>query len=443
MPGIYVARATWVVAAVGGLLAAGGPALAGGFGVREQSADFMGSAFAGAAAGGDLSSMYWNPAATASKPGCNSTSSYTLAFGQASESANGGLAVTGAPGIPALSPTSTEVGSTVLIPASYASCQLSDRLYVGIALNSPFGFVTKPDNANWAGSPIAMTSKVFTVDINPTLAYKLSPELTIGVGVQMEFFSITINRASFGSLLGPLSGARAYGADSWGFGATAGVLWQPARTTSIGLGYRSAVTEDASGDYSRGPGAISGAPVTTTATSSVTLPDEVTLSARHALSANLAVLGTIAWQDWSRVQNVAATSAGCPGGVCEVLNLNYRDGWFYAVGAEYAVNPALTLRTGIAYETSPIQDSTRDILLPDSNRVELAVGASYKLSDRMTVDFAYSHLFFQDANYCIASAALNGGTSHCNAATPPSAVLLTGKADVSADLIAVGAKYKF
>jgi long-chain fatty acid transport protein len=127
--------------------------------------------------------------------------------------------------------------------------------------------------------------------------------------------------------------------------------------------------------------------------------------------------------------------------VCEVLNLNYRDGWLYSIGAEYALNPALTLRAGVAYETSPIQDSTRDIILPDSNRVELAVGASYKYSDRLTFDAGYSHLFFQDGSFCIASPAT--GSTHCNAATPAPAVLISGKTDVAADLLAFGLKYKF
>src|SRR5262245_16133401 len=35
---------------------------AGGFGLREQSSSSLGAAFAGVAAGGDVSSMYWNPA---------------------------------------------------------------------------------------------------------------------------------------------------------------------------------------------------------------------------------------------------------------------------------------------------------------------------------------------------------------------------------------------
>jgi len=124
-----------------------------------------------------------------------------------------------------------------------------------------------------------------------------------------------------------------------------------------------------------------------------------------------------------------------------VLNLNYRDGWFYSIGAEYAYSPWLKLRTGLAFETSPIKDSTRDILLPDSNRIHLSLGASYRYSDHVTVDFGYAHIFFENGSFCIANP--SGGSSHCTAATAPGTVLLSGKADVETDLIAVGLKYKF
>jgi long-chain fatty acid transport protein len=42
---------------------------AGGFAVREQSAYGMGSAYAGIAAGGALSAMFWNPATMTQMPG--------------------------------------------------------------------------------------------------------------------------------------------------------------------------------------------------------------------------------------------------------------------------------------------------------------------------------------------------------------------------------------
>jgi long-chain fatty acid transport protein len=436
--------------ALHGLVVGGGLALAvegahaGGFGVREQSAYFLGSAFAGSAAGGDISSMFWNSAATASAPGCNASANLTAVFGRAEETGQAGLFVSGAPPLaPGLTPTKTDVGSSPVVPSSFVTCQVTDKLYAGLGINAPFGFLSKPDATDWAGSPVAITSKIFSLDINPTLAYRVTPELTVGAGLQIAYFSIRLNHGPFNSLIGPLEGSRSYDADDWAVGATAGVLWQPSRATSIGLGYRSALDVNVSGQFTTTPGLMSGPALSTNASSQLTLPDEVTLSARHYLSTQLAVLGTVEWQNWSRIQNVTALSSACPGGTCETLNLNYRDGWLYAVGLEYAFNPLLLLRTGIAYETSPIEDSVRDILLPDSNRVQLSLGASYKITDQLTADLGYAHLFFENGTFCIANPTANGGSSHCSATTAPAAVLLSGKADVSADLLAFGLKYKF
>ena len=442
---VRLSTVPWIgaVAAAVQVLAPSPGAHAGGFALREQSAYFLGTAFAGAAAGGEVSSVFWNSAATAALPGCNASSSYTAIFARGDESGQAGSFISGIPPIAAgLTPTSTDIGRDGFVPSSFTTCQLSDKVYVGLGLNAPFGLLTKPDNTAWAGSPIAITSRVFSFDINPTVAYRLTPELTIGVGAQIEYFKLRLTHGAFNTLLGPLSGSRSFEADDWGVGATAGLMWQPNPGTSVGLGYRSAVGIDASGSYVRSAGVAPA--VSTNATASVTLPDEVTLSARQIVAPRLALLGTVEWQNWSRLQNVAAVGSGCGGaGVCEVLNLNYRDGWFYSLGAEYAYSPTLLLRGGVGYETSPIQDSTRDILIPDSNRIFLSAGASYKYSEQLSVDVGYSHLFFQDAPFCIANAALNGGTSHCTAGTPPAAVLLRGSADSAADLVAVGLRYKF
>ena len=79
----------------GGVLVPGAAAVseanAGAFGIREESTYFTGSAYAGSAAGGDISSMFWNSAATAALPGMNSSSSYYGILGSASEHATGGL----------------------------------------------------------------------------------------------------------------------------------------------------------------------------------------------------------------------------------------------------------------------------------------------------------------------------------------------------------------
>ena len=60
----------------------------------------------------------------------------------------------------------------------------------------------------------------------------------------------------------------------------------------------------------------------------------------------------------------------------------------------------LTVRSGLAFEKSPIQNaSERLIQVPDSDRWWASVGATYKYSEKFTFDFAYTHIFFDDAPY--------------------------------------------
>ena len=59
---------------VGALIAATADANAGGFAVREQSAWGQGASYAGVAAGGSLSAMFWNPATMTQVPGIQTQS---------------------------------------------------------------------------------------------------------------------------------------------------------------------------------------------------------------------------------------------------------------------------------------------------------------------------------------------------------------------------------
>ena len=68
--------------AVAALLAMSGTASAGGFAIREQSAEYQGMSFAGNAAGSSLSAMFWNSAATANLDGINTESSMSGIFAE-------------------------------------------------------------------------------------------------------------------------------------------------------------------------------------------------------------------------------------------------------------------------------------------------------------------------------------------------------------------------
>jgi long-chain fatty acid transport protein len=365
-------------------------ASAGGFEITQQSTVSLGSASAGVAAGGNIGSMYSNPAAAGQFSGLNTESSYTLIL------PNADVTVTGAspPFSGAVPSSGGNVAVDAVTSAFYGTYQYSKDLWLGIGINSPFGLVTKPENAFYLGSFVGMTTKLLTINTNPTIAYRIAPGITVGAGIQIEWAQAKLQ---FRNGLGPTDVTQFRG-DDWAFGGTAGILLEPAAGTSIGFGYRSQLTHDLNGSLNGG--AFNDVP----ADSKLNLPDIVTLSLRQSIAPDMRLLGTVEWTNWSRFKEIAIPTP--LGTLAEQANWN--DGWLFSVGGEYDYSPLLTLRSGVAYEISPIDDPTKRLLqIPDNNRVWLSVGASYKCSfcesllhtSETTLDIGYAHAFVQDGSF--------------------------------------------
>jgi long-chain fatty acid transport protein len=316
---------------------------------------------------------------------------------------------------------------------------VSDRLFLGLAINGQYGFTTKPENPDFAGTPIATTSKIFSINFNPTVAYKVSPELTIGVGAQIMYADLRLRSSNSEAITGTLTGGRIISdgrtteADDVGFGATAGVMWKPLPGTTIGIGYRSAIELEGKGTCTGfGLSNLAAGPfgaeclVGVGVTADLTLPDMVTASIRQRVDERWTVLGTVEWTNWSRVGSEAEFKDS-DGNVVDVFPLGYDDGWFFSVGAEYAWSPFTTLRAGLGYEVSPISDEVRNVSLPDNDRIWLSVGASTRLTDKITVDIGYTHLFVKDASI--------------DTPSPLGGSLLTAESSGDVDIVSASFKY--
>jgi long-chain fatty acid transport protein len=395
-------------------------AMAGGFAIREQSTLFQGLAFAGSAAGGNISSIYWNSAATAALDGMNTDSNYALLIGRAEvkvEEVTGNSTV-GVPapviqGYYAGQDDSTDISDPAVISASYGNYQVSDKLYIGFGSNAPFGLKTEPDDEEYQGAPLARKTSLFTLNANPTVAYKLSSTLTIGAGIQIQYADAIFKFASGV----PQANTTTFSQDDWAVGATAGILFTPMSGTTIGLGWRSQMTHEFEGRLSRNatgvlPPIIPGIPeLSIGAETELDLPDIVTLSLRTNVTPNMRLMGTVEWTNWERFENLTlkATEAGTnpvtnapisAGDTIAVLDANWSDGWFFSLGGEYDYNEKITLRAGAAYEISPVDSPEKRIVaIPDADRVWLSLGGSYDYSASTTLDFAYTHIFIEDEKF--------------------------------------------
>jgi len=395
-------------------------ALAGGFGL-EQSAYYQGLSFAGAAAGGEsLAAISWNPAtATFAGPGLLAETSASVVLLRADVSVSNPGTQPGPPG-----PAETPIGRNALIGASYLTWRMNDKLVLGLSLTSPFGLGTKPDDTNWAGKFIGITTYIFNVNATPMLSYEVAKGISVGAGVQFDYFGLkrqTVQTAA---------GLANFKADDIGVGFVAGISVTPMPGTSIGLGYRSSIDHTADGH------AELGATIKTPAQASIQLPDMLSLGVRHAVSPTTRVMAEAEWVNWSRLGIIPVVINGSIPGVpagSTVANFNFqwRDGWLFSLGGEYDWSPKLTLRTGVAYEISPVDGATTRLVQdPDSDRIWASIGASYDWDATTRFDFSYSHVFFEN----------NAPFNRFPDSTLFPGPALLGTADLDMDIISVGLK---
>ncbi len=420
--------------AVGALLLTAGLAQAGSFAIREQSPTAQGEAFAGVAAGaGGLSAMFWNPATMTKNPGWQSQwgASLILPYAQITVDPASPTAVFGG---------TSNIGRTAVLPSSYSTYQWNDSLWIGLSTNTPFGLATKAP-VNWAAQTYGRTSEVVSFGITPTIAYKLNDMLSFGVGVQALYFKTRLTSA-LGVAPGA-AGAELKG-DRWGIGFTAGLTFTPFAGTELGIGYRSQVRENLKGTFINGAAAGPLPPAAAiggaySISSNLTLPDMVTVGLRQRVDDRWTALAGFEWTHWNvfGAFPVCITApapfpalAGCNG--LPALAFRYRNGWYASLGAEYRLDPNITLRGGLAYEKSPITIANRGVRLPDNDRTWATIGLGYKYNEKISFDVSYAHAFIRK------------GAININAASPGfNGLPFIGTANSRLDILSVALNYRW
>jgi long-chain fatty acid transport protein len=294
---------------------------------------------------------------------------------------------------------------------------LSDRFAVGevdvgIAVNAPFGFETEYKE-EWIGRYYALQSRIKSLALNPVVSLEPVPGFALAVGAQAQYIDAKLTNAiDFGTLgaLNHVAGAAPTAQDglskltgaAWGFGYTAGLLLEPWPGTRIGAAYRSKISHDLEGDArvrldSDGIGAALGATAgTTAARADLTTPEIVSFGLYHEIDSAWAVMAEANWTRWSRLRVLRVKFDGASPGN-EVIEEDWRDTWFLALGCSYRPNREWIFRSGVGYDQSPSRHRTRTPATPINNGILLSFGAGYTVTETLDLTFGYSHYFIDSA----------------------------------------------
>lgn len=395
-------------------------AMAAGFQVNENSPRLQGQAMAGSGSdAGDITAIFNNPAILGS---LNSNNIYLGAsqinphVSLHNAKAEHAYSNTLTPADPTTLETvhgeseQNSIAANALAPVLYANQQLGHGLVAGFALTAPWGMKTDYSDQSVVRF-MALETSLKTINLSPMLAWRVNNKFSIAAGLQGQYA-----QADFSNYDGiPLVSKNAawlpnlvtdyptmVSGKGWGYGYTVGALYHPVKQTHIGISYRSQINYDLKGStqqYTAAGGIPNQLPPNrdypynsnTQATASFETPAVLNLSITQQINSRWTVSSTLQETFWHALKTISIQMPEAYATETD-MQLHWHDSWLAAIGADYAINKNLTLRTGLAFDQTPTSDTYRDARIPDANRTWITLGGSYQLNQHFSADIAYEYI---------------------------------------------------
>lgn len=431
---------------------------ASGFALIEQSASGMGNAFAGGAASAeDATTVFFNPAGMARLKNPQAVAALHFIHPVAKFKNNGSSqpAILGGGD---LTGKNDDGARNAVVPNFYYVHPVNQQWTLGVGVNVPFGLTSNYDD-NWVGRYHAVESDFLTININPSVSFKVNDKLSLGFGLSAQHADVTLTSAidfgaicvaSFGLNTCSTLGALPQQADGFAhlkgdndgnmsYGWNAGLLANLDDATRVGLAYRSEIKHDIKGraDFTV-PGVASFVEqsnlfLDTGLSASVTLPQSLSVSAYHELNQQLAAMADITWTGWSSFDELRITYDN-PAQPDSVTTENWKDSYRFSLGVNYRINTPWMLRGGLAYDQTPIPNAERRTpRIPGNDRTWLTVGFAYTPLENLTCNVGYAHLFVDSAK----------SNHSLESSVPTLNATLTGTYDLSIDILSAQVAWQF
>ncbi|MCP5426173.1 MAG: outer membrane protein transport protein [Gammaproteobacteria bacterium] len=395
---IAKSRGAIPVVALCSTLFIGGPASAGGLISYEVGTADVGLASAGyGARAQDASTVFTNPAGMTRLDGNQFLASGQVLWANTEFSSGSGTS-------PALG--GEEGGNVVgsngwfLGGGGFFSYSVSPRLKIGFAMTGNFGAPLEYDD-DWVGRYYVQKTTLLGISLLPSIAYKVTDQLSIGASVN-AMYGIYKNEVAINNVLPSYDDGQLKLDDKdWGWGVNLGLLYEVDANTRFGLTWNSQVDLDfkASAEFSNlapGLNALldSRGLLDSNIKVGIKVPQQVMASVFHQIDDRWAVLGSVGWQDWSRFGQVQLGIADSTNPTSVTTDLDFKDTWHLAAGAQYRLNdPTWLLNFGMAYD-SDFQDGSKvSPALPLNAAWRFGVGAEQQASQSLRWGFAAEYMY--------------------------------------------------
>jgi long-chain fatty acid transport protein len=379
---------------------------ASGFSIYEQGAKAtaMGGAFIAQA--NDVTGVFYNPAGITSLNGLQLGIGATIIM--PSFSFEGPTPLT----------TKTDAKDNVFTPVTfYSTYKINEDLSAGFGFYTLYGLGSEwPDG--WLGRQLATTSEVQTFFLNPVVAYRITKELSVAVGVSLVFANVSLERDVAMAPTTFFAASKLEG-DATGFGYNIGLQYKVSDQLTVGGVFRgNTLLEFKDGDVTfdvpvtgipQVDGLYQVALPNTKGTAEIELPTLMGLGISYQFTDNL--VAEFDWMQlgWSSYDELKVEYDAPVGGeTVSAVERNYEDSYSLRFGLEYMVNEQFAVRAGFLRDNKAVPDNYLEPTLPEGDRNLVSIGAGYTMNN-LTID-AYFMLLQQDDRTIETSAFQFNGT---------------------------------
>jgi long-chain fatty acid transport protein len=281
----------------------------------------------------------------------------------------------------------------------FFSYSVSPDLKLGFAVTGNFGAPMKYDD-NWVGRYYVQEGTLVGISFVPAIAYKVTSKLSLGSsvtamnGIYRNKVAINNVHPNYGD------GQLKLDDNTWGWGLNLGLLYEVTAGTRLGLTWNSQVGLDfsAQAEFSNlAPGVnallTKRGLMNSKIDVGITVPQQLMGSIFSQVSDRWAVLGSVGWQQWSKFGQVQLGIQNTLDPTSLTQELDFKDTWHFAAGAQYRLSEPWLLNFGMAYDTGFQDGSNVSPLLPANSAWRFGAGAQHQVSKTFLWGVAAEYLY--------------------------------------------------
>lgn len=301
-----------------------------------------------------------------------------------------------------------------------ASFKIYDNLQAGISFYTPYGSSINWTN-NWPGSMLSQKVKLQVYTVQPTVAWRITPKLSVGLGMMIAWGKVDLDKAlisgdsfdkaiaAMGLPINPLGHTAAASVNLTGtsvvaLGANIGAMYDITDKWTVGVNFRTKMGMK----VNAGTAAISYANraieefLENTAhlgllnesnfSAEMPCPYILNIGASYKPVSKLTIAFDAQFTGWKTYRQLDIEFPEPLQGYNQNIPKNYSNAWCFHLGAEYALTDRFDIRAGLMVDTTPVNKEHYNPETPGMTKIEPTVGFSFHPIDRLSIDVAFMYI---------------------------------------------------